>query len=148
MQRTFWAALLVVFLIALVSLLSSCDELCPNSTNTCPALQCNITCEDLKCGCQCQCPDPPVDPIYYSEIFNEILVISCKACHIDAALGGVSFATYDSTLTKIVPGDPNASILFQQVDSGAMPQGGSKLDQALIDKLYLWIDQGAKDDLI
>jgi len=140
-------AVLIMALFATVS----CDDLCPNSTNTCPSLQCNITCQGYQCGCQCTCPDPPdppVTPIYFSEIYNGIIAISCKTCHVDAELGGVSLASYDSTLTKVIPGDPENSILFQQVDSGAMPQGGVKVDQVLIDKLYLWIKQGAKDDLV
>src|SRR5207247_4616105 len=47
---------------------------------------------------------------------------------------------------RIVPGDPDSSLLYQQVESGRMPQRGGSLDDADIELLRNWILQGAQNN--
>ena len=51
--------------------------------------------------------------------------------------------------TRVVPGDPNASLLFQAVNGTAPIQRmpvGSSLAQTDIDAISAWIEAGARDD--
>jgi hypothetical protein len=44
---------------------------------------------------------------------------------------------------RVVPGDPDGSLLYQYVESGRMPQRGGSLADADIERIRLWILQGA-----
>jgi hypothetical protein len=46
----------------------------------------------------------------------------------------------------VTPGDPDSSDLFQQVDSGRMPQSGGRLSSADIELLRQWILAGAPNN--
>lgn len=90
---------------------------------------------------------------YASEI-QTIFNTRCTSCH--GASGGISLTSYNSVInangnaygtTIIVPGDADASGLVDKIEpnptSGSrMPQGGM-LAQEDIDKIRLWINEGA-----
>ena len=67
----------------------------------------------------------------------------CMYCHTAKT---VNFLTYNNTLKVIVPNNPEASLLYQQVASGRMPRGGAKLSKEKRQAIYDWIEQGAKND--
>lgn len=79
----------------------------------------------------------------------------CISCHGPARTeAGLNLSTYDSLQASnathghpvIVPGNPEESHLFQMVQSGQMPQGGPKLNDAEIAAIRAWIQNGAKND--
>ncbi len=47
---------------------------------------------------------------------------------------------------KFVAGNAMSSVLWMQVNSGAMPQGKPKLSQANIDMIAAWINAGAMNN--
>jgi hypothetical protein len=54
----------------------------------------------------------------------------------------------DSSLVRVVPGQPDASFLVQKLEGtqtlgDRMPQGGPYLPQSLVDDIRLWIANGA-----
>jgi len=46
----------------------------------------------------------------------------------------------------VVPGNPEASLLYQKVVSGQMPPGALHLSAQKIQAIYDWIRLGAKKD--
>jgi hypothetical protein len=58
----------------------------------------------------------------------------------------------DTTLTRVVAGNPDMSLLYKKVSSampecgGKMPPSGTMLPQPMIDQIKMWIMNGAKDD--
>jgi hypothetical protein len=46
----------------------------------------------------------------------------------------------------VVPGDPDSSVLFQEVESGRMPRSGGPLTDDDIDLLRRWIEAGAPNN--
>ena len=69
----------------------------------------------------------------------------------DTAFGDLinQVSSQDEALTLVVPGDPNASLLFLKVSSqsppvgGMMPLGGPPLTDIEIELIRVWIEQGA-----
>jgi hypothetical protein len=47
---------------------------------------------------------------------------------------------------RVLPNDAEASILYQLVSSGTMPQTGGKLTSKQIEAIRAWIDSGAQND--
>ena len=121
--RLFWAALLVV---AVVAGRSRGDDPAPNATA--PALD---FARDIK-------------PIFMQH---------CYECHGPGQeRGGLSLAEHASALSggdtgaALVPGSANTSLLFKRVTGSqppAMPLDGEPLSPTEIDLLKAWIDQGA-----
>ena len=101
---------------------------------------------------------------------NQIQVIfnaNCTSCHISGGIADTimhlnaeeSFdalvnrpSVQDTSLTRVVPADSSASLLFLKVSSDSppvgsrMPLGGIPLSQADIALIRDWIDQGAPDN--
>jgi hypothetical protein len=85
----------------------------------------------------------------FSSIHTNIIGQVCIACH--NGPGGIAeldLTTYASIVAHklVVPGDPDHSDLFIQVNTGAMPEGGPKLPQADIQAIHDWIAEGAMDN--
>ncbi len=59
---------------------------------------------------------------------------------------GVAYDDIVNVDDLILPGDPDNSRLFQQVDSGRMPRNGGKLADADIERLRQWIADGAPNN--
>lgn len=75
-----------------------------------------------------------------------ILDAACARCHGGGlGLGGFSIETYADVMKQVVAGDSSKSEIFIRVNNGSMPLGGPALDQAQIDRIKQWIDQGAKE---
>src|SRR5262245_20797765 len=99
-------------------------------------------------------------PISYSREVAPILAMNCHGCHganPESVAGGLSTRTWTDLQkggnvgTVIVPGDPDASPLYQFV-SGArgeahrMPLGGPPLTTTQVEMLRKWILAGASED--
>jgi len=83
---------------------------------------------------------------------------NCHTCHFDGGPGGfviedrveaelLGTATDDGLATMVVPGDADASALWQSVSflgpASAMPPGGVPLDDEAIGHIETWILDGA-----
>ncbi len=113
-----------------------------------------------QCGLFFQ-PGGPVLSPFANDIFPILTGIgSCTSCHsavgnANFVIGGSATTTYNSLLSAtakdgfskyIVPGNSGASLLYQRINNGSMPQGGPNLTttpggEAL--KIKNWIDAGA-----
>jgi len=73
---------------------------------------------------------------YVSKI-QPILANKCYACHSGSAVngGGVALDSYSNAVT-------HADHMLQNVESGAMPQGGPKLDACSITQIRIWVNNG------
>ena len=83
---------------------------------------------------------------------QSLLAAKCQICHNDKSRsGGLSLATIDGIRTggergpAIVPGKPSESLLYRLIsgEQPAMPFQGQALNQAEVDSVRLWIEQGA-----
>ncbi|MGE3683698.1 MAG: fibronectin type III domain-containing protein [Bdellovibrionales bacterium] len=72
----------------------------------------------------------------------------CIGCHGSGTVTETDLTSYATLMAgaSVVPGDPEASLLYQMVASGEMPQGGTKLPAADIDAIFKWILIGAPED--
>jgi len=87
-------------------------------------------------------------PATFTQVNTQILQTMCISCH---GAGGVSpnlssYSTFATNTAYIVPGNSTSSVLFQQVQSGAMPKGGTPLTAAELSLIQQWIDAGALDN--
>lgn len=90
---------------------------------------------------------------------QSVFAARCLNCHDDAALGDLDLATdpyaalvdvpsaQEPSIRLVVPGDPEASMLYQKVtdtqtSGGSMPPGGA-LDPAEVETIRAWIADGA-----
>lgn len=73
---------------------------------------------------------------------------NCLSCHGANSSTGYDFSSYSSLMASgvVVAGNAQDSPLFQQISTGAMPQGGQKLPQSLIDATGQWIQNGAPNN--
>jgi len=77
-------------------------------------------------------------------IFNN----NCTSCHTGAYNGGLDLTSYENLMAggnsgaAVVPGDHENSILWQKINSGAMPPTGN-LSSTQINTVADWIDEGA-----
>ena len=62
--------------------------------------------------------------------------------------GGVFLENYDDISAQVVPGDPENSMLYKVLIGDGAPQmpPGNPLPEELIQTIYDWIDQGAKNN--
>lgn len=76
----------------------------------------------------------------------------CSRCHVGRREGGFSIATFEALMkgdaggVVLFPGDVIGSTLVSTIESGNMPRGGGKVSPENLEKLKLWIEQGAKFD--
>jgi mono/diheme cytochrome c family protein len=90
--------------------------------------------------------------ISYTKQVYPLLVAKCGRCHLDQSKGKFSFATF-AMLEKgndagrvIIPGKGQGSRIFEVIESGDMPRGGSKVSGPELELLVKWIDEGALYD--
>jgi mono/diheme cytochrome c family protein len=97
-------------------------------------------------------PMPGVAGVSFTKEIAPILVGRCNNCHIMQTRGGFNMANFNALLKGsdsgrvIFPGKSNGSRLIEVLDSGDMPRGGGKLQDAQIELIAKWIDQGARFD--
>ena len=109
----------------------------------------------------------PGQPVFFTSDVQPILTARCINCHApggfaqmqgipwdfreDTAFGDLvnQVSSQVEALTLVVPGDPNASLLFLKVSSESppvgsmMPLGGPPLTDIEIELIRVWIEQGA-----
>ena len=90
-----------------------------------------------------------IEPDTWGDLFDDIFVPSCQACHIDAVSGGLSLATYELAQAGgvsgagFVGGNPELSPLYLRVADGSMPLVGPELTELEIERIRIWIIKGA-----
>ena len=108
----------------------------------------------------------------FRAIYSEILDVKCKSCHgmagalnmsaapvahmnlVNVAAGGSAMACGGMNLTRVVPGNPNGSLLVAKISAATdddvcgrrMPPSGDPLTPAQIARIRRWIEQGALDN--
>jgi len=94
---------------------------------------------------------------FYKDI-RPIVQAHCQGCHQPAKQGGAFVMTSFDALMKhgeseeasIVPGNPDASYLIEQINvtdgKALMPKGKAPLSQVEIDLIRRWVKEGAKND--
>jgi hypothetical protein len=94
----------------------------------------------------------PANNISFTKNIAPVLVAKCGRCHVSAARGKFSMATFEA-LKKgppegvvIMPGKSSGSRLVDVIESGDMPRGGAKVTKAELTAISKWIDEGAKFD--
>ena len=80
-------------------------------------------------------------------IFNQ----SCTGCH--GSAGGLSLTSYNNVMNGgnsgpvVIPGSHQSSLLWQKINSGAMPPGNNPdLTESQISLIADWIDEGALNE--
>ena len=86
----------------------------------------------------------------YTSQIQTIFSSDCTGCHsYGNASGGLNLTAYSSVMAGgnsgavIVANDHANSLLWQKVNTGAMPQNNPALPQSQIDLIALWINEGA-----
>lgn len=102
---------------------------------------CSFTCTKMQAGQR----DTTSATNTYS-YFKANVIPNCLRCHSTGAQ--YDFSSYESLMSSdlVLPGNHEGSSLWNQLNSGAMPLGGAKLDQDLIDSTAAWIDANANND--
>src|SRR3954454_17785085 len=101
--------------------------------------------------------DPPAAPkVTYQDNVLPIVRNACLNCHNpDKKKGGLDISSYSGAMAGsdsqkvIVPGDPDASVLFRcvmHIDEPKMPQKADKLPQKDLDLIKQWIAGGALEN--
>lgn len=84
-------------------------------------------------------PSGPNPNATFTYINTNIINVSCVSCH-----GG--FNTYSGLMAEVTASDPSSSALYNMVNSGQMPQGGTFLTADQIGDIYDWIAAGAPNN--
>ncbi|MFN3189092.1 MAG: DUF1549 domain-containing protein [Aureliella sp.] len=104
--------------------------------------------------------DTSSQPISYEKQIAPIFRTHCQGCHQPAKAQGEYVMTDFASLSEagesgdpaIVPGDADASYLYQQIaivdGEAAMPKKGKPLHPSEIELIREWINQGAKNDSV
>lgn len=86
-----------------------------------------------------------IEPTFAS-IDEKILQRRCVSCHDGATgFGGVELDSYAALISSevVTAGDPEASLLYTEVESGEMPQNAPGLSSQEIEAIAEWIRNGA-----
>ncbi|MGK0188576.1 MAG: hypothetical protein ACI9R3_004387 [Verrucomicrobiales bacterium] len=134
---------------------SACEDRFPmKRSNFHLVLLATIACAATSCA-----PSKPdsVAAVEFSKDIKPLLVANCLPCHHSETLFGrfnletrdLAFRASESG-TPIVPGNPNASLLYTKTDgqhgeqADVMPADGVLLNEIQRDWLRRWIKEGAK----
>ncbi len=79
-------------------------------------------------------------PPHFTALRDRIFKPRCATCHAKIVL----YKEVAGDL--VVAGKPEASLLFQEIDSGGMPKYGGKLTDEEIAAVKTWISNGAPND--
>ena len=99
------------------------------------------------------------DAARFPALYTNVLSASCSGatCHDRVAAGGVDFSSesraFTTLLTRVVPGDPDGSILYQRITPGLctgtcepMPLGRDPLPDDERELIRAWITAGAPSE--
>lgn len=91
-----------------------------------------------------------VENVSFNRDIYPLLERRCIKCHGgEFPSEGLNLESYESLMAGsqngqvIVAGDPNNSLLFEQIESGEMPKRGADLTPEQIELFQQWIDEGA-----
>ena len=89
-------------------------------------------------------PIPPVDFVTYNEHVKTIIDNNCIFCHSSPPVNGApnSLITYDQVKNSVLNTNLIGRISAQTGETGAMPFGGPRLPQNLIDIITQWETDG------
>ena len=123
-------------------ILGSCNE---SAIEDC-AGTCGGTAENDNCGV---CSENNLDCVKYSTDIQPIFTSNCTSCHGES--DGLSLTSYSDLMENDVinPGNSATSKLIQRLKgtSGTqMPKNQDPLDDATINLIETWIDEGALDN--
>src|SRR5262249_22699401 len=98
----------------------------------------------------CLLPGPAAAGIQFEKDVLPILEANCAKCHSGSSPQGRLDVRTRTSLLKggslgpaIVPGAPDKSLLYSRIESGQMPVGAKPLVKEEIDRVRMWIEQGA-----
>jgi hypothetical protein len=89
---------------------------------------------------------------FFEQKIRPVLVEHCYKCHSaesEKLKGGLRLDSREGMLKggetgpAIVPGAPDRSLLYGRIQSGQMPVGGKPLAKEELDRVRMWIEQGA-----
>ncbi len=113
---------------------------------------CNGSAVEDSCGV-CDGDASTCSNISYSLTIQPIFETNCTPCHITSTRNDLSLSNYGNIISGdsdngpvIITGDHTNSLLWQYVNSGAMPPGNSNLTASQINLIETWIDEGALDN--
>ncbi|MEJ6792861.1 MAG: hypothetical protein QNK89_09085 [Lacinutrix sp.] len=86
----------------------------------------------------------PGETVNYTENIQSIMENNCNFCHSNPPINGAptSLVTYSDVVNGVNNGNLIGRISAQTGESGAMPLGGPRLPQNLIDLLEQWVEDG------
>ncbi len=90
-----------------------------------------------------------LEPDTWTDLYNDIFFVSCKACHIDAVSGGLSLSTHALAQAGgvsgagFIAGFPELSPIYLRVADASMPLGLPPLSSIEIERIRQWIINGA-----
>lgn len=76
--------------------------------------------------------------VTYHWLVTNIFEPKCGSCH--------DFGTYSNVLREIIKGNPAKSSLYKMVQSGKMPQQGTRLTSNQLKAIWTWIQAGGKNN--
>ena len=83
--------------------------------------------------------------IPFATVQSQVINPQCLGCHsASSASGGVDLSSYSKVMAFVKAGSPSDSLIYTQISSGAMPQGGH-LTSELQTLVYNWIITGANN---
>ena len=132
-----WSALLVGYLALTRPAQEPASTPQPTAAETVPALEATAASEQVGFAAD-------VLPIFEA---------NCQRCHGTTRTdAGLSLSSYAGVMAGasgnpvVVPGSADTSLLVQQITTGRMPRGGSKLSDADIQTISDWVNAGAPDN--
>ena len=85
-----------------------------------------------------------VTPPTYTTLQSGLFQSRCASCH--GTSGGFSTQIYSQISTRLVPGNPVNSLLYQRVANNTMPTSGGPLSASEKQMIFDWIAAGASNN--
>jgi len=88
-----------------------------------------------------------LDEVTYTNTVKSIIDNNCIMCHAATPINGapMSLTTYENVKQAVQNRGLLDRISRAQGEPGMMPNGGTRLPQALIDKVFAWSAQGLQE---
>ncbi|NNT71802.1 hypothetical protein HKT18_06185 [Flavobacterium sp. IMCC34852] len=88
-----------------------------------------------------------LDEVTYTNTVKSIIDNNCIACHADTPVAGapMSLTTYENVKEAVLERGLLDRISRPQGAQGMMPNGGTRLPQAVIDQVFAWSAQGLNE---
>lgn len=89
-------------------------------------------------------PSEPINLVTYNNHVKSIIDNNCISCHNNPPINGAtsSLLTYNHVKTAVLNSNLISRVSSQTGEVGAMPFGGPRLPQNLIDIIIQWQDDG------